>query len=202
MSGIIDRIKNFVSPPKPDLNQFMIELKMYNGEIKRIQKQNEKRAVQFRERAKNELKKGETARVKEYMRQHMRAKTTAYSLDMFTIKMEGLIFDLQSGTTAGQMAESMGNISTTLDKLKGLNVASVAEIMTKLNRQMMGMGVAMDTMYQQLDTDPFEVESYTDADVSKEIELLTTEVMAQSSADLPSVTVDDLVEERKKLDEK
>ena len=202
MSGIIDRIRNFVSPPKPDLNQFIIELKMYNGEIKRIQKQNEKRAAQFRERAKNELKKGEQARVKEYMRQHMRAKTTAYSLDMFTIKMEDLIFDLQSGTTAGQMAESMGKISTTLDRLKGLNVASVAEIMTKLNRQMMGMGVAMDTMYQQLDTDPFEVESYTDADVSKEIELLTTEVMAQSSADLPSVTVDDLVEERKKLDEK
>ena len=202
MSGIIDRIKNFISPPKPDLNQFIIELKMYNGEIKRIHRQNEKRVVQFRERAKNELKKGENARVKEYMRQHMRAKTTAYSLDMFTIKMEGLIFDLQSGTTAGQMAGSMGKISTTLDKLKGLNVASVAEIMTKLNRQMMGMGVAMDTIYQQLDTDPFEVESYTDADVSKEIELLTTEVMAQSSAELPSVTVDDLVEERKKLDEK
>ena len=113
LSGVIDKIKGFMNPPKVD--ELVLDIKMYNTDIKRVQKANEKQAVEMREKAKQELKQGNEARVKMYMNQFMKAKSTAFSLDMFTITMEGLVFDLQNANTLQNMGATMGKMNKSLE---------------------------------------------------------------------------------------
>ena len=199
MSGIIDGIKKrFFS--KPDLTDFIIEIKMSNNQMKRVQRQNEKKADQMRAKAKSELISGNQTRVNMYMSQYMKAKSTATSLDMFTITMDGLIFDLQNAQSLQNIGQTMGKMNKTLGKLGVLNVTDVSKMMGEVNKQMNRYGIAMDTMFDSLsDYEPFEVDSYTQADVESEINKLTDEVMSEQGT-LPSV-VDDLMEKRKKLEE-
>lgn len=200
MSGIFGGIKDRLFP-KADPTEFILEMKMHNNEIKRVQKQNEKKANELRAKAKKEMKSGSQARVKLYMNQYMKAKSTAFSLDMFTITMEGLIFDLQNVSSLNNIGLTMGKMNKTLDKLGILNVADVTKTMSQVNKQMARYGIAMDTVYSNLsDYDSFTVESYTEDDINKEVELLSEEVLAESGV-LPE-RVSELMEKREKLDEK
>ena len=199
MSGIIKRIRDRFR--KPDINEFVIEIKMHNNDIRRVQKQNEKKVEEMRARAKKELKAGNDARVKMYMSQYMKAKSTAFSLDMFTITMEGLIFDLQNASSLQNMGLTMGKINKSLEQLGVLNVTDVSKMMMNVNKQMGRYGIAMDTFYDSLTNyDSFQVDSYTEEDVSKEINMLTEEVMAETGT-LPE-TMEELMERREKLEEK
>jgi hypothetical protein len=199
MSGIIDRVKGFFSSPKVD--ELVLDIKMYNNDIKRVQKANEKQANEMREKAKMELKQGNDARVKMYMNQHMKAKSTAFSLDMFTITMEGLIFDLQNANTLQNMGVTMGKMNKSLEKLGVLNIADVSKMMRQVNHNMGRMGIAMDTVYNSIgDYEPFSVESYSEKDIEKEINLLSEEVIAETGT-LPD-TVQELEERREKLNQK
>lgn len=200
MSGIFGGIKDRLFP-KPDPTEFILEMKMHNNEIKRVQKQNEKKSNELRAKAKQEMKSGSQVRVKLYMNQYMKAKSTAFSLDMFTITMEGLIFDLQNVSSLQNMGLTMGKINKTLDKLGVLNVADVTKTMTQVNKQMARYGIAMDTVYSNLsDYDSFTVESYTEEDINKEVELLSDEVLAETGI-LPE-RVSELMEKREKVNEK
>jgi len=200
LAGIFGGIKDRLFP-KADPTEFILEMKMHNNEIKRVQKQNEKKANELRARAKKEMKSGSQARVKLYMNQYMKAKSTAFSLDMFTITMEGLIFDLQNVSSLNNIGLTMGKMNKTLDKLGILNVADVTKTMGQVNKQMARYGIAMDTVYSNLsDYDSFTVESYTEDDINKEVELLSEEVLAESGV-LPE-RVSELMEKREKLDEK
>lgn len=200
MSGIFGSIKKRLFP-KPDPTEFVLEMKMHNNEIKRVQKQNEKKSNELRAKAKKEMKSGSQERVKLYMNQYMKAKSTAFSLDMFTITMEGLIFDLQNVSSLQNIGLTMGKINKTLNKLGVLNITDVTKTMTQVNKQMARYGIAMDTIYSNLsDYDSFTVESYTEEDTNKEIELLSDEVLAETGI-LPE-RVSELMEKREKLDEK
>jgi len=199
LSGIIDRIKGILNPPKVD--ELVLDIKMYNTDIKRVQKANEKQAVAMREKAKLELKQGNEARVKMYMNQHMKAKSTAFSLDMFTITMEGLIFDLQNANNLQNMGLTMGKMNKSLEKLGILNISDVSKMMRQVNRNMGRMGIAMDTVYNSIGNyDSFAVDSYSQGDIEKEINLLSEEVVAETGT-LPD-TVVDLEEKREKLNQK
>ena len=199
MSGFFGKIRNRLFP-KPDLTEFIIEMKMYNNDIRRVAKQNEKQAVDLRTKAKNEVKNGDQARVKLYMNQYMKVKSTSFSLDMFTITMDGLIFDLQNASSLQNIGATMGKINKTLEKLGVLKLSDVTKMMTQVNKQMGRYGIAMDTLYQGMNNyEPFAVESYTEDDINKEIKLLSDEVLAETDT-LPSA-VPELLEKRKKLEE-
>jgi len=200
LSGIFGGIKDRLFS-KPDPTEFIIEMKMHTTQIKKVQKQNEKKSAELRAIAKNEMKSGSQARVKLYMNQYMKAKSTAFSLDMFTITMEGLIFDLQNANSLQNIGFTMGKINKTLDKLGVLNITDVSKTMSQVNKQMARYGIAMDTVYSNLsDYDSFSVESYTEDDINKEIELLSDEVVAETGT-LPERVLD-LTKKREKLDEK
>lgn len=200
MSGILGGIKDrFFS--KPDPTEFILEMKMHNNDIKRVQRQNEKKSNELRAKAKKEMKSGSQARVKLYMNQYMKAKSTAFSLDMFTITIEGLIFDLQNASSLQNIGLTMGKINKTLDKLGVLNISDVSKMMGQVNKQMARYGIAMDTVYSNLsDYDSFSVESYTEDDVTKEMELLSDEVLAETGT-MPE-KLSELMEKREKLNEK
>ena len=110
MSGILRSIKKrFFSKPDPD--EFILEMKMHNNQIKRVQKRNQNKSIDLRAKAKEEMKSGSQARVKLYMDQYMKTKSTAFSLDMFTITIDGLIFDLQNTSSLQNMGLTMGKIN-------------------------------------------------------------------------------------------
>ena len=155
----------------------------------------------MREKAKQELKQGNEARVKMYMNQFMKAKSTAFSLDMFTITMEGLVFDLQNANTLQNMGATMGKMNKSLEKLGILNISDVSKMMRQVNRNMGRMGIAMDTVYNSIgDYESFAVDSYSQGDIEKEINLLSEEVVAETGT-LPD-TVSDLEQKREKLNQK
>ena len=52
MSGIIDRVRGYFRTPK--LDELVLDIKMYNNDIKRVQKANEKQSIEMREKAKQE----------------------------------------------------------------------------------------------------------------------------------------------------
>lgn len=198
MSGILNNLLVKLGIRDPDLTEFIIELKMDNKSIKRVQRRNEKNASNLKHKAKKALKEGNQARVDQYMNQYMKARSTSHSLDMFTIAMDGLIADLQNAQSLQNIGTTMGKITGNLEKLGALDVADTSKMTAKLNRQMTKLGISTEVMLDGIDSySTFEVESYTDEDVENEINKLVDEVKAETG--LPQSTVD-LLEKRKELD--
>ena len=174
---------------------------MHNNQIKRVQKRNQNKSIDLRAKAKEEMKSGSQARVKLYMDQYMKTKSTAFSLDMFTITIDGLIFDLQNTSSLQNMGLTMGKINKSLEKLSVLKVADVTKMMGQVNKQMERYGLAMNTVYGNLaDYNSFSVESYTEDDVTKEMELLSEEVLAETVTE--PTKLEELIKKRDELDEK
>ena len=132
MSGIFNNFLVKLGIREPDLTEFIIELKMDNKSIKRVKNRNEKNASDLKNKAKKALKDGNQARVQQYMNQYMKAQSTAHSLDMFTIAMDGLISDLQNAQSLQNIGTTMGKITGNLEKLSALDIADTTKMTAKL----------------------------------------------------------------------
>lgn len=196
----MEKIKRWMSGPS--LDEMIIDIQMYTKQIKRTQKKFNQRAVEMRQKAKQQVMAGETARAKMYMKQALKAQNTSFSLDMFTISMEDLTFDLKNTSNVNQMAPIMGKISKSLEKLDILKTGNVSRIMGKVNGQIERAGFSMEQIFDEIsDYEPFSIGSFSDQDVDVEIEKLTEEVMAEGPMrGLPAGRIQELQKKRDEIE--
>jgi uncharacterized protein with GYD domain len=99
------------------------------------------------------------------------------------------------------MGVTMGKMNKSLERLGILNISDVSKMMRQVNHNMGRMGIAMDTVYNSIgEYEPFSIESYSEQDIEKEINLLSEEVVAETGT-LPE-TLTELEEKREKLNQK
>jgi len=195
----MERLKRFLSGPS--LDELIIDISMYTKQISRTQRRFEKRKNELRAKAKQELLNGETSRAKMYMQQSLKAKNSAFSLDMFSLAMEDLVFDLKNASNVNQMAPVMGKISKTLGKLDLLKTSNVSQIMGKVNNQIEKAGFGIEQIYDEIkDYETFSITDLTDSDVERELDILTEEAMAEGPAmGLPPSRLSELKKKRDEL---
>jgi len=195
----MERVKRwFTGPP---LNELIADISIYTRQIGRTRDKFEQRGGSLREKAKQQILEGKTQRARMYMKQHLKAKNTSFSLDMFVISMNDLIFDLKNASNVNQIGPVMGKISKTLQKLDLLKTSGVTQIMSKVNNQMERAGFSMEQIFNGIrDYEPFSISSLTDANVEEELEKLTDEVLAEGPAmGLPPSKLDELQKKRDEL---
>jgi len=191
-----DRIKNFFRGPS--LEELIIDLKMYTNEIARTRDRYKQRAKNLYEQAKQCIINGDDARAKMYAKQYLNLDRTAYSLDMFVISMQNLIFDLDNARSTEQIALVLGKISKCLDKLNILKTRGVSKILGRVTRQMGKIGISMQQITNQLtDYEPFNIEPVTSTDLDKVMDKMVSEVIAEGSAmGLPETKIAELERKR------
>ncbi len=190
------KIKNFVKgPPLEDL---VIDLRMYNKEIARTRDQYKTRATSMYDQAKECIVKGDDHRAKMYAQQYMSCDRTAFSLDMFVINMDNLIFDLKNAQSIDNISLNLGKISKCLDRLNLLKQKGVGKVMGKVGAQMEKIGMKTSDIFDQLkDYEPFNVEPTTAKDLDKVMDKMVSEVIAEGPASgLPEAKLSELQAKR------
>lgn len=191
-----EKIRNFVKgPPLEDL---VIDLKMYNKEIARTRDQYKNRSTAMYDQAKECLIKGDDHRAKMYAQQYLSCDKTAFSLDMFVINMDNLIFDLNNAQSVENIGLSLGKISKCLDKLNLLKTRGVGKVMGRVSSQMEKIGFKTGQIFDQLkDYEPFSVEPSSAKDLDKIMDKMTSEVIAEGPASgLPEAKLSELQAKR------
>ncbi|MCW4006385.1 MAG: hypothetical protein NWF04_07315 [Candidatus Bathyarchaeota archaeon] len=196
---ITEKFRNFIwGQPLEDL---VIDLKMYSKEIARTRDKYKQRASTLYDQAKDCIVKGDDYRAKMYAQQHLSADRTAFSLDMFVINMENLIFDLSNAQSVENIGLSLGKISKSLDKLNLLKTRGVGQVMGKVGQQMEKIGFKTGQIFDQLkDYEPFSVEPTTGKDLDKVMDKMVSEVIAEGPASgLPEAKLSELQQRRQSL---
>jgi hypothetical protein len=196
---IKEKIKNrLFGPPLEDL---VIDLKMYNKEIARTRDRYKAQATTQYDQAKECLVKGDEHRAKMYAEQHLKLDRTAFSLDMFVINMDNLIFDLTNAQSVENIGLSLGKISKSLDKLNLLKQHGVGKVMGRVGQQMDKIGFKTGQMFDQLkDYEPFSVEPASAKDLDKVMDKMVSEVIAEGpAAGLPETKLSEMQQKRQAI---
>jgi hypothetical protein len=197
--SIREKIRNKIwGPPLEDL---IIDLSMYNKEIARTRDKYRERSKTLYEQAKECLIKGDDHRARMYAQQHLNTDRTAFSLDMFVINMENLIFDLRNAKTVEEIGINLGKISKCLNKLNLLKTRGVSQIIGKVTAQMKRIGLKTGSIMDQLtDYEPFSVEPASARDLDKLMDKMVSEIIAEGPATgLPETKLAELQKKREAL---
>jgi len=126
---------------------------------------------------------------------------TAYSLDLFVINMENLIFELNNAQSVDNITLVLGKISKSLDKLSILKTRGVSKILGRVTRQMTKItGSTQRIMDQLSDYEPFSIEPTSSSDVDKVMDKMVSEVIAEGPAmGLPETKIAELQKKRQRF---
>ena len=191
-----DRIKNYIwGPPLEDL---IVDLRIYDKEIARTRDSYRQRAETVYEQAKKNVIDGDDRRAKMYVKQYLKLDKTAYSLDLFVINMENLIFELNNAQSVDNITLVLGKISKSLDKLNILKTRGVSKILGRVTRQMAKITSSTGRIMEQLsDYEPFSIEPTSESDVDKVMDKMVSEVIAEGPAmGLPETKIAELQKKR------
>lgn len=194
-----EKIRNYIwGPPLEDL---IIDLKMYNKEISRTRDKYKDQAIKLYGQGKECMIKGDEYRARMYSQQSLNADRTAFSLDMFVVNMENLIFDINNAQSVDNIGLSLGKISKSLDKLNLLKTQGVSKIMGRVSKQMGKIGLKTGQIFDQLkDYDPFNIEPTSAKDVDKVMDRMVSEIIAEGpAAGLPETKLSELQRKRQSI---
>lgn len=197
--SIREKVRNrILGPPLEDL---IIDLKMYNKEIARTRDKYKARATTCYDQAKDCLIKGDDHRAKMYAQQYLNADKAAFSLDMFVMGMDNLVFDLTNAQTTNEIGISLGKINKSLGKLNLLKTRGVSKIMGKVGHQMEKIGFKTGQIMDQLkDYEPFNAEPTSARDVDNVMDKMVSEVIAEGPATgLPAAKLSEMQQKRQTL---
>jgi len=166
---------------RPKLEDLIVDLSVYVKEIERTKQKYERRAEELYRKAKKAAIEGNEFRAKTYIRQRLQCDKTAFALDMFTINMEQLIFELRNAKGVEAIGQCLGKISRSLDRLKLLNVSGITSIIGKVQSQMERIGLSTESIFNAIkDYEPFRIESLSEDEVDKEYERMLAEIAVEA----------------------
>ena len=176
-------ISNLINPtPKEDydLDDLILDLRLFNNQMKNLQTSYKKRAVQLWSDAKNHQRNENREQVKLLIEQRMGSLDRAFTMEMFSIKMDDFLYQLKNASIISDTAETLGKTKIALEKLKIFDVDtktlvnSTFKLMSKLSQE-------TDNIMGRLENySPYDVRQHTSEQVQKEINLLEVEVATET----------------------
>ena len=153
-----------------------LDLRVFNNEMKKQSRLNGSRAQQLWEQSKKYYVNNQMKQVNEIMAQRMNALDKAFSIEMFTIRMDGLIFDLQSNNSVSQSVETLAKAQKALEKLTIFDV-NAKEMMDKTFRTLTNLSKEANKIMTRMENyDPFSTIEHTSEDIQEQINLLEAEI--------------------------
>lgn len=177
-----------------NIDVFCRKLDFQRRQLEGESRRNREKALQYR-------KEGNDAAAKMYVEQYVRYQKWALGIDMYRLRIEGILFKLRQSQMAKDVAQMLGQVRSTLRDLRvSINVPNIAEMVDDIDKEFQHVELAQEVTESSVDR-AMASSAVTPDDVSKAMEQIDAEVEATTALPVPSGKESDLEKEIKKLKE-
>lgn len=157
-------------------------------------KRNREKALQYR-------KEGNDAAFKMYVEQYLRYQKWALGVDVYRLRIEGMLFRLRQSQMAKDIAGILGSVKATLKDLRvAVNVPDIAEMVNGIEKELQHVELAQEVTESGVDR-AIASTIVTPEDITLAMEQIDAEVEATTALPVPKGKESELEKEIKKLKE-
>jgi len=173
---------------------FCKKLDFQRRQLETESKRNREKALQYR-------KEGNDAAFKMYVEQHLRYQKWALGVDVYRLRIEGMLFKLRQSQMAKDIAGILGSVKATLKDLRlAVSVPDIAEMVGGIEKELQHVELAQEVTESGVDR-AIASTTVTPEDVAQAMEQIDAEVEATTALPVPRSKESELEKEIKKLKE-
>jgi hypothetical protein len=173
---------------------FCKKLEFQRRQLEAESKRNREKALQYR-------KEGNDPAFKMYVEQYLRFQKWALGVDVYRLRIEGMLFRLRQSQMAKDIAGILGSVKTTLKDLRvAVNVPDIAEMVNGIEKELQHVELAQEVTESGVDR-AIASTTVTPEDVAQAMEQIDAEVEATTTLPVPKGKESELEKEIKKLKE-
>lgn len=177
-----------------NIDVFCRKLDFQRRQLETEYRRNREKALQYR-------KEGNDAAAKMYVEQFLRYQKWALGIDMYRLRIEGLLFKLRQSQMAKDVAQMLGQVRTSLKDLRvAVNVPDIAEMVDDIDKEFQHVELAQEVTESSVDR-AIASSTVTPEDITQAMEQIDAEVEATTTLPVPSGKESELEKEIKKLKE-
>lgn len=177
-----------------NIDVFCRKLDFQRRQLETEYRRNREKALQYR-------KEGNDAAAKMYVEQFLRYQKWALGIDMYRLRIEGLLFKLRQSQMAKDVAQMLGQVRSSLKDLRvAVNVPDIAEMVDDIDKEFQHVELAQEVTESSVDR-AIASSTVTPEDVTQAMEQIDAEVEATTTLPVPSGKESELEKEIKKLKE-
>ncbi|WXG47690.1 MAG: Snf7 family protein [Candidatus Atabeyarchaeum deiterrae] len=184
-----------------DFQKLIINMDIFCKKLEFQRRQLETEARRNREKALQYRKEGNEAASKLYIEQYLRYQKWYLGVDMYRLRIEGMVFRMRQSQMAKDVAEILGQVRGMLKDLRtAVNVPDIAEAVNDIDKELQHVELAQEVTESSVDR-AIASTTVTSEDVKQAMEQIDAEVEATTSLPVPSGKESELEKEIKKLKE-
>jgi hypothetical protein len=177
-----------------NMDIFCKKLDFQRRQLEVESKRNREKALQYR-------KEGNDAAFKMYVEQYLRYQKWALGVDVYRLRIEGMLFRLRQSQMAKDIAGILGSVKATLKDLRvAVNVPDIAEMVSGIEKELQHVELAQEVTESGVDR-AIASTTVTPEDVAQAMEQIDAEVEATTALPVPKGKESELEKEIKKLKE-
>lgn len=177
-----------------NIDVFCRKLDFQRRQLETEYRRNREKALQYR-------KEGNDAAAKMYVEQFLRYQKWALGIDMYRLRIEGLLFKLRQSQMAKDVGQMLGQVRSSLKDLRvAVNVPDIAEMVDDIDKELQHVELAQEITESSVDR-AIASSTVTPEDITQAMEQIDAEVDATTALPVPSGKESELEKEIKKLKE-
>jgi len=177
-----------------NMDIFCKKLDFQRRQLEAESKRNREKALQYR-------KEGNDGAFKMYVEQYLRYQKWALGVDVYRLRIEGMLFKLRQSQMAKDIAGILGSVKATLKDLRlAVSVPDVAEMVDGIEKELQHVELAQEVTQTGVDR-AIASTTVTPEDVAQAMEQIDAEVEATTALPVPKSKESELEKEIKKLKE-
>jgi len=177
-----------------NMDIFCRKLDFQRRQLEVESKRNREKALQYR-------KEGNDAAFKMYVEQYLRYQKWALGVDVYRLRIEGMLFRLRQSQMAKDIAGILGSVKATLKDLRvAVNVPDIAEMVNGIEKELQHVELAQEVTESGVDR-AIASTTVTPEDITLAMEQIDAEVEATTALPVPKGKESELEKEIKKLKE-
>nr|MDO8135926.1 Snf7 family protein [Candidatus Njordarchaeum guaymaensis] len=177
-----------------NMDIFCRKLDFQRRQLEVESKRNREKALQYR-------KEGNDAAFKMYVEQYLRYQKWALGVDVYRLRIEGMLFRLRQSQMAKDIAGILGSVKATLKDLRvAVNVPDIAEMVNGIEKELQHVELAQEVTESGVDR-AIASTIVTPEDITLAMEQIDAEVEATTALPVPKGKESELEKEIKKLKE-
>jgi hypothetical protein len=177
-----------------NIDVFCRKMDFQRRQLEAESRRNREKALQYR-------KEGNDAAARMYVEQYLRYQKWALGIDMYRLRIDGMLFKLRQSQMARDISDILGKMRTTLKDLRvAVNIPDIATMVDDIDKEFQHVELAQEVTESSVDK-AIGSTVVTGEDVNRAMEQIDAEVEATTSLPLPSGKESELEKQIKKLKE-
>lgn len=177
-----------------NIDVFCKKMDFQRRQLEAEYRRNREKALQYR-------KEGNDSAARMYAEQYVRYQKWALGIDMYRLRIEGMLFRLRQSQMAHDIADILGSMRTTLKDLRvSVNIPDIATMVDDIDKEFQHVELAQEVTQSSVDKAVGST-VVTPEDVNQAMEQIDAEVEATTSLPVPSGKESELEKQIKKLKE-